>query len=67
MLEPPLSRASFADAVLPGYVVISATNLQGPHIGPEQRAAWRTFLEGAELRGVVGRSLFVYYVDAKSR
>jgi hypothetical protein len=45
----------------PGYVIISATHLQGAYMPPELIAAWREFLKNATLVDTVGYSLFIYY------
>jgi 4-amino-4-deoxy-L-arabinose transferase-like glycosyltransferase len=62
-LEPPFGgRASFADAPRPGYLAISATDLQGAYQLPEMREAWKAFLSEARLVDTVGRSIFVFYL-----
>lgn len=50
----------FTEARLPGYIAISATNLEGAYFSEEGRAKWRKFLENATLVDIVGNSIFVY-------
>lgn len=52
----------FDSARLPGYVAISATNLQGVYYAPEGRAQWRKFLRGATYIDAIGYSIFIYWV-----
>jgi hypothetical protein len=52
----------FDKAHVPGYLAISATNLQGVYLDPETRAAWKQFLQRAKLVDVVGYSIFIYEI-----
>lgn len=54
----------FAQARLPGLVIISATNLEGANFSEEGRARWTIFLQNATLVEVVANSLFVYRKDS---
>jgi hypothetical protein len=60
--EPPLEE-TFAIAKIPGYVAISATNLQGVYFSPQGREAWKYFLRRATLVDQVGYSIFIYRLD----
>jgi len=61
--SPPLGDlVRFDDAIIPGYVAISATHLQGPWLSPEERRQWRAFLETAELVGTAGNSIQIYHL-----
>jgi len=53
----------FEQARVPGYVVISATHLQGAYFSEEGRAAWRKFLGNARLVHTIGYSIFIYRLD----
>ncbi|HEX8372328.1 MAG TPA: glycosyltransferase family 39 protein [Chthoniobacterales bacterium] len=63
-LEP---ATDFSKAVIPGYVAISATNLQGIYFTDRRRAAWRNFLADAELIDVVGYSIFIFRLERPPR
>ena len=49
---------------VPGYLVVSATNLMGVYMSPDERAMWTELLGRARLVGRVGYSLFVFRLDA---
>ncbi|MSR65661.1 MAG: phospholipid carrier-dependent glycosyltransferase [Verrucomicrobiae bacterium] len=57
-------QVDFKDARLPGYIAISATNLEGMYFTPEGRALWRKFLANATLVDTVGHSIFIYRKEA---
>lgn len=48
--------------ILPGYVAVSATNLQGTYLSPELRGAYE-FLRRKEPVAVPAGSTYVYWVD----
>jgi len=50
----------FASARVPGYLAISATNLQGVYMSSEERDGWRRLLASARLVDTGGHSIFVY-------
>lgn len=52
----------FDQARVPGYLAISATNLEGAHFSEEGRARWRQFLASARLVDVIGYSIFIFQV-----
>ncbi len=58
IFEPTVS---FKDALLPGYIVVSATSLQGVYINAADRVALQEFLRPAVLVDTVGHSLFIFY------
>jgi len=62
--EPPeRGEESFDIAKIPGYVAISATNLQGAYFSPQQRAYWREFLKNATVVDTLGYSIFIYRIE----
>jgi hypothetical protein len=64
ILEPPeQEEETFGSAKIPGYVAISATNLQGAYFSPQQRVYWREFLKNATLVDTLGYSIFIYRIE----
>jgi hypothetical protein len=61
-VDPP--TPSFDSAKIPGYVAISATNLQGVYFTPELRNALKSFLKNAILLDTIGYSLFIYRIES---
>jgi hypothetical protein len=57
-------QVDFKDARLPGYIAISATNLEGMYFTPEGRELWRKFLANATLVDTIGWSIFMYRKEA---
>jgi hypothetical protein len=57
-------QVSFDQAKVPGYLAISATNLQGLFFNAAGRAAWQKFLENAKLVDTIGYSIFIYRIES---
>ena len=48
---------------VPGWLAISATNLQGPYYTPEFRESLRRIVRGQRLVDVIGYTIFVYRLE----
>jgi hypothetical protein len=54
----------FQAARIPGYLAISATNLQGVYLSAQGRALWARFLQDAHLIDTIGYSIFIYRLES---
>jgi hypothetical protein len=51
------------NATSPGYLAISATNLEGVYLADDPRMWWRKILERATPIATIGNSIFIYKID----
>jgi hypothetical protein len=63
-LKTPDGAIGIGNAISPGYLAISATNLEGVYFSEQTRGWWREILKHATLVDTIGHSIFIYKIDS---
>ncbi|MGH8048951.1 MAG: ArnT family glycosyltransferase [Chthoniobacterales bacterium] len=63
-IKTPDNVVGITNAVSPGYLAISATNLEGVYFSEQARDLWREILKHATLVDNVGHSILIYKIEA---